>query len=166
MIRRHLALTFVAFHLLAVVNFVYVKAEAYLFSPAGDVLRLYNNVTGIFRDYSYFAPSVAGAVRVGFLIHGRDERTTFVPFAADHREADYRLHAIALACMRNARTRQVFAQSWAARMLGRHADATSVTVMVELLNLPPMIDYRQGTPLKWETIYAGTYERSAVARSL
>lgn len=164
MIKQRAALAFVAFHLLSVLNFLYVKAEDHLPESLGQTFRIYNNMAGIFRDYRYFAPSVVGAVRAGYLIETADGRESFVPFAAAGREADYRYHAIILACMRNPHTRPAFARSWAALILGRRADARRVTVAVELLDLPSMADYRNGKAPKWSSIYAGTFERAPVLR--
>lgn len=125
----------------------------------GEALRLYKNLSGAFRDYTFFAPAVASDVKAGFLLEDTEGHASFVAFRARNREVAFKYNSIVAVSMRDERGRDLFAQSWAALMLGSHPAATSVTVVVDSFVLPPMKEYRAGARPAWQTIYAGTFAR-------
>lgn len=125
----------------------------------GEALRLYKNLSGAFRDYTFFAPNVASDVRAGFLLEDARGGTSFVAFRARNREVAFKYNSIIAVSMRDERGRDLFARSWAAFMLGSQPAAATVTVAVESFVLPPMPEYRAGLRPEWRTLYVGTFAR-------
>lgn len=129
-----------------------------------SIARTYQNVSGTFRDYTFFAPAVASDLRAGFFVEGEEEgRSTFVSVAARNREIGFRYNCIVASCMRDLAGRDLFARSWAALVLGSHPEARSTTVVVEAYDVPTMESYRQGQRPQWDLVYAGTFARRRAA---
>jgi hypothetical protein len=146
-------------HLAAVAGFIWTRAAEEAPGRVGEALRLYKNLSGAFRDYTFFAPAVASDVKAGFLLETADGPASFVAFRARNREVAFKYNSIIASSMRDERGRDLLAQSWAALMLGSHPAATSVTVVVEAFVLPTMPEYRAGARPEWRPIYAGTFAR-------
>jgi hypothetical protein len=131
--------------------------------PAGIVKKAaltYCNVSGTFRDYSFFAPGVASALKAAFLVEeGTGGSPTLVTFGAESREIAFRYGSVMRSGMQDERGRDLFAQSWAALILGNRPSAESVTVMVERMLVPSMDEYRRGQRPEWTAVYAGRFSR-------
>lgn len=148
-------------HLALVCLFIWTDVTE---GPPGRVsgaLRTYRNLSGIFRDYRFFAPAVASDVRAGFFLEAPDGTSTFEAFLADNLEVGFRYHCIVGSGMRDEHLRDLMAQSWSAVMLGAHPEAAMVTVVAESYELPPMRAYAAGALPSWRVIYAGKFDRTA-----
>jgi hypothetical protein len=131
--------------------------------PAGILRRFaltYCNLSGTFRDYSFFAPGVASALKTGFLVEetGGGE-PILVRFGSESREISFRYGSIMRSGMQDERGRDLFAQSWAALILGSRTGAEKVTVMVERMLVPSMEEYRRGERPAWTAVYVGEFDR-------
>jgi hypothetical protein len=150
-----------AAHFALVCLFIWTDVAETSDSPAHRTMRTYKNLSGIFRDYRFFAPAVASDVRAGFFLERPDGTSTFQAFFAENLEVGFRFHCIIGASMRNDRLRDLMAQSWAAAMLGSHPDVSRVTVVAQSFDLPAMRDYAAGEQPRWKTVYAGSFDRKA-----
>ena len=126
-------------------------------------LVIYQNLSGLFRDYGYFAPRVGTDLRATFLLELRSGGTEVFNFTSNNQEASLRYNNILMASMRDEQGRDLFSRSLAAKVLGERVDATKVTIVVEGRNIPEMRDYQQGMRPEWYLVYAGTFNRSIVA---
>lgn len=146
-------------HLAYVISFVWLGFGR-VRGAFTSTLLTYGNLSGTFRDYSFFAPNVASAIKVGFLVEdaeGSDPK--LVTFDADSREIVFRYSCIMKAGMQDVRVRDLFAQSWAALVLSSEPTAKRVTVMAHRMILPSMDAYRRGQRPVWKPIYAGEFVR-------
>jgi hypothetical protein len=148
-------------HLVSVAVFIWSGFPGDRTGTAPGVLRAYRNASGTFRDYAFFAPSVASDVKAGFVVSDRGGHATFIHFAAANREIDFRFNCVIAACMRDPRGRDLFARSWAAMLLGGTPGADRVGVVVKALDVPTMRRYREGSRTQWSTVYVGEFERRA-----
>jgi len=146
-------------HLTSVVVFIWTdfsqNTNHWLFS----VLRTYRNLSGSFRDYTFFAPAVASDLKVAFVLEDTAGRSTVTSFSAKNAEIGFRYNCIIASCLRDAKGRDLFAQSWAALMLGRRDGADRVTVIAKALVVPTMEESRRGRRPEWKTVYAGLFGR-------
>lgn len=131
--------------------------------PAGilkSTVLTYCNLSGTFRDYTFFAPGVASALKAAFLVEDTaGGEPTLVSFGAESREISFRYGSIMRSGMQDERGRDLFAQSWSALVLGNRPSAESVTVMVERMIVPSMEEYRRGQRPQWVPVYAGKFSR-------
>ena len=148
-----------ALHLALVCLFVWTDLSEASGSPARATLGTYKNLSGIFRDYRFFAPAVASDMRAGFFVERPDGTSEFHSFLADNLEVGFRYNCIVGASMRDEKLRDLMAQSWAARMLGAHPDAARVTVVAQSFQLPAMRAFAAGARPSWQVVYAGTFDR-------
>jgi hypothetical protein len=161
-VKKILATSLVLLHLLSVSVFLWTDFPRDSAPGEHAALRLYLNLSGSFRDYTYFAPSVASDMKAAFLVEDAGGRARLVNFTSANKEADFRYSCIINACMRQPWGRDLFAQSWAAALLGSEPEAERVTVIVGRHDLPTMEDYRRGRRPQWLTIYAGEFARRAL----
>ncbi len=118
----------------------------------------YSNLSGTFRDYSFFAPSVASALKAAFLVEVADGGLpTLVMFGTESREIAFRYSSIMRSGMQEERGRDLFAQSWSALVLGNRPAAESVTVMVKWMLVPSMEEYHRGQRPEWKPLYVGRF---------
>lgn len=148
-------------HLALVCLFIWTDITETSESAAGDSLRTYRNLSGIFRDYRFFAPRVASDVRAGFFLEQADGTSQFQAFLADNLEVGFRYHCIVGSGMRDKYLRDLMAQSWAAVMLDANPEAAMVTVVAQSYELPPMRAYAAGARPSWKVVYAGKFDRTA-----
>jgi hypothetical protein len=139
--------------------FVWTDASEVSGSPVHRALRTYKNLSGVFRDYRFFAPAVASDMRAGFFLEQADGTTEFEAFATDNRELSLRYHCIIASSMRDERLRDLMARSWSAVMLGSHPDATRVTVVAQAFALPSMSAFVAGQEPRWNVVYAAAFDR-------
>lgn len=154
-------------HLVLVCIFVWTEAAEASGGPAHRAMRTYKNLSGVFRDYRFFAPKVASDMRAGFFLEEPDGTSTFEAFAADNAEVGLRYHCLVASSMRNERLRDLMARSWSAVMLGSRPWATRVTVVAQAYELPTMAAFAAGQAPRWNVVYAGVFggaERRAGAR--
>lgn len=165
-VREALCAGLVLMHLASVVGFIWTDIPG---SPAPGLveswLRLYQNLSGSFRDYRFFAPSVASDTKAGFLLQNAAGEYRLVNFSAPNREIGFRYSCI-IATMRDQRAQDLFARSWAAFLLGNDSTAQKVVVMVKAFMVPTMAEYREGSRPEWRLVYGGEFERTdtSVAR--
>jgi hypothetical protein len=157
--RKLLAISFILLHLSLVVAFIYTPLTRQVPSLLGSGLKIYKNLTGIPKGYSYFAPSVRSDMKAGFFLETTDGRTEFFAFTSDNAEIAFRYYRIVFATMRKPRGRDLLAHSWAAMLLGNRSDAAKLTIIVKTFDVPTMADFRNGKQPEWKTIYAGEFER-------
>jgi len=148
-----------ALHLALVGLFIWTDASETSSSPVHGMLRTYKNLSGIFRDYRFFAPSVASDMRAGFFLEHADGTSEFEPFVSDNLEVDFRYNCIIGSGMHDGKLRDVMAQSWSAVMLGSHPEAARVTVVAQSFELPPMKAFAAGARPSWKVVYAGKFDR-------
>jgi hypothetical protein len=129
-------------------------------TAAESVLHVYQSLSGTWRNYAFFAPDVASGYRAAFVLDDAPGAgSTFVDLIGDNREITFRYDVIIAAGMKSANTREIFAQSWAALLLGTRPDVSQVTVIVDRLDMPGMAAYRAGRRLVWKRIYVGVFDR-------
>jgi hypothetical protein len=58
-------------------------------------------------------------------------------------------------------SRMRLVKSWAAVMFTRHPNASSLTVVVEVYDVPTMAEYRAGSRPAWRIIYRAQLQRGA-----
>lgn len=148
-----------ALHLALVCVFIWSDASEASDGPLHRTLRTYKNLSGIFRDYRFFAPAVASDVRAGFFLEQPDGTSAFQAFLADNLEVGFRYSCIVGSSMRDEKLRDVMAQSWAAVMLSNHPEAARVTVVAQSYELPTLRDYAAGRRPSWKVVYAGKFDR-------
>jgi hypothetical protein len=129
-------------------------------STDSSVLRLYRAVSGLFRDYSFFAPTVSSGVRLGFLVDA-PEGPIFEPLSHPNAEVMLRVQCIAGNAINDLPGRELLGRSLAATALGRHPDVETVTVVGQRQDLPSAEDYRAGARPRWETLFLADYSRKA-----
>ena len=127
-------------------------------------LETYQNFSGLFRDYSFFAPRVGTDLRAAFLLEFQSGETKVFSFTSNNREANFRYNNIVVSSMRDERGRDLFARSWAAKVLGEQTDAKKVTIVVESMDLPKMQEFKQGVQPEWRLVYVGTFDRKNVTK--
>lgn len=128
--------------------------------PLKSAALTYCNLSGTFRDYTFFAPGVASALKAGFLVEEVEgEPATLVTFGSDSREISFRYGSIMRSGMQDERGRDLFAQSWSALILGNRPGAKKVTVLVSRMLVPAMDEYRRGQRPEWAPVYVGEFSR-------
>ena len=148
-------------HVLSVVMFIWTDLVER--APANTVapwLRLYQSLSGSFRDYRFFAPSVANDAKAGFLLKSKTGELRVINFASTSKEINFRYNCI-ISSMRDTRAQDLFARSWAAFLLGAYPDADSVAVAVKAFIIPSRADYRRGVQPDWRLVYASEFARTA-----
>lgn len=128
--------------------------------PVARTLRTYRSVAGLFRDYSFFAPNVSSGTRVGFMLETR-QGSRFEPLTHRNPEVARRLQCIASTALNERKARELLGRSLAATALGKHPDATAVTVVGQKHELPSPEAYRAGARPTWQTLYAQDFARKA-----
>lgn len=146
-------------HLAFLTSFVWLGIDRLPPGPVTNALSTYGSLSGCFRDYSFFAPNVASGIKATFIVEDPSRGHKLVTFDSGSREMVFRYSGIIASGMLDVRARDLFAQSWAALVLGGEPSAQSVTVIVERMSLPSMTEYRHGERPEWQTIYAGEFAR-------
>ncbi|MEM7676296.1 MAG: hypothetical protein AAF449_09870 [Myxococcota bacterium] len=147
-------------------SFVVVFVVTRLFSAdmvwKTRALASYANLTGVFRDYSFFAPGVASGTRAAFVVRTDDDSAPeIVHLDSDSREIMFRLSCLVKSGRYDEKVEDLFAQSWATVMFNQRPRASSVTVMVQTQKLPSMQEYRAGRRPEWFHSYVAEFERRA-----
>lgn len=124
----------------------------------GGALDTYRSAAGLGTDYSFFAPAVASAMRVGFVLETPGGRR-FEPLEPDGANAEVRLRVgcVTSAVLADTATREVMSTSLAALALNRNPDATSVTVVGQRHDLPTADAWVHGERAKWTTIFTAEF---------
>ncbi|CAM4034135.1 hypothetical protein G4177_05340 [Corallococcus sp. ZKHCc1 1396] len=126
-------------------------------SAVNTWIRGYAHWTGAGSRFSFFAPGVSPAVRVAFDVERPDGERVKDDFQFDNSALNVRVYAMLLRFGLND-GQDKMARAWAASMFGRHADARSVTVRMEVLEVPTMEAHREGAPLVWTETYRAVFE--------
>ncbi|HMN96695.1 MAG TPA: hypothetical protein PKC43_09645 [Phycisphaerales bacterium] len=149
----------IALHLAMVALFVFTGYPGDRRGLIADGLRTWRNLAGIFRDYTFFAPRVATDTKVAFLVEREGGGSRVVTLDSPTREGAFRINCVVNACLRDERARDLFAQSWAAGVLGADPEAIRVSVLAMAFEIPTMAAYREGERPRWLPLYAGAFER-------
>lgn len=126
----------------------------------GGALHTYRSAAGLGTDYSFFAPAVASAMRVGFVLD-TPSGPRFEPLEPHSANAEVRLRVgcVTSAVLAQTTTREVMTASLAALALGRNPDATSVTVVGQRHDLPAPTAWVLGERPTWTTLFAAQFGR-------
>lgn len=166
MTRRHaLATCAAACHLLLVVcgatGWAFFGGDPAEDNLAEEAVRLYGALSGAENGYGFFAPGVSSQIRATFTLTDAAGRTwTDTLEEGMGAEATLRVGSgVSLAAFDG--VRESLARSWAATMFARHPAARSVTIRIDVYDLPTMTDYRAGARPCWLPVYEATAERDA-----
>lgn len=171
-LKQKLMLGFAAAHLVLVVCGAASVAPVPRGNPAGETLACYAAASGADNGYGFFAPGVGPQFRTRFILSDGEGRTWSEDLQiGNSQEANLRFTGISslLVTMEPPLQHRIL-QSFAATMFGRHADAQSVTVRVEMLgfdrspnesDFPTMAEYRSGVRPKWLPLMEATFQRSS-----
>lgn len=129
-------------------------------SVLDGALDSYRSAAGLGTDYSFFAPAVASAMRVGFVLE-TPGGPRFEPLEPERANAEVRLRVgcVTSAVLAETNTREVMTTSLAALALGRNPDATAVTVVGQRHDLPPPSAWVSGERSKWTTLFTAQFGR-------
>lgn len=158
-LKKIIQTSLVLLHLMTVAAFLWAGFPGDSSGRLSDALRTYNNLSGSFRDYTYFAPAVGDNYKAAFILEDARGQSRLINFISDNREVDLRFQCIITVGMRREVLRDVFSQSWAALLFGSNPNAQKVTVMARRASVPTMADYRRGQRPSWVTVYAGEFAR-------
>ncbi|WP_437283695.1 hypothetical protein WME90_33585 [Sorangium sp. So ce375] len=122
----------------------------------GSVVAYYSALSGADSGYNFFAPSVSALPWARFQV--TDARGRVIPDVLEsgaNQEADLRVRSIVALFMieEDESLRRSLAASWAGKVLARYPGAASVTVRLEVCDLPSMQEYREGERPTWGLIY-------------
>ena len=135
--------------------------------PWGSSLHSYAMMSGADAQYGFYAPNVGTYWRTRFDLRDEPGRTWSDSFdTARSREARLRLEGADLPFMngdaeKSPELRHHVEKSMAAAMFNRHPSAVSVTVFVEVFDVPSMADCRAGKRPRWNLIYEANVQRNA-----
>lgn len=138
--------------------------------PSARIFRWYATISGADNSYSFFAPNVGTQFRARFLLQD-DKGTTWWDTFDQTRSSEAWLRLTGIvesafmsgAAAESPEWRQRLVKSWAATMFTRHIKAVSLTVVVEVYDVPTMADYRAGSRPNWKIVYQAQVERLAPA---
>lgn len=140
-------------------------ATVFTLAPRAELQRflsatwVYRCMTGLYRDYGYFAPAVASDVRAAALLARSDGLTTFVPFDAKGHETRLRINNLLGAALDQKGLRNTIVRSMAASLLGADRKVESAHVIFQRQVMPDMLSYRNGHRPAWRTVYVGRFDR-------
>ena len=138
----------------------------------GKAIAWYGRMSGADSQFGFFAPAVVSNYRTRFNL--QNERGDTWPDRLEQTkstEAALRLEGIVERAFANgaaeesAQRRERLVKSWAAAMFTRHPRAVSLTIVVEVYDVPTMAEYRAGLRPKWEVLYEGRVEREPAGRA-
>ena len=126
----------------------------------GGALHTYRSAAGLGADYSFFAPGVASAMRVGFVLE-TPSGPRFEPLEPERANEEVRLRVgcVVASVLAETGRREALSASLAALALGRNPDATSVTVVGQRHDLPPPSEWVNGQRAKWTTLFTSQFGR-------
>jgi hypothetical protein len=129
-------------------------------SVPGQALQAYAKLSGADGQYGFYAPEVGAPSRATFILQDNQGSTWSDSLQkATGAEARLRLEGSVECAFANGaaqqlpKVRQRLVKSWAATMLTRHPRAVSVTVVVEVCDIPTMAEYRDGLRPNWIVVY-------------
>jgi hypothetical protein len=116
-------------------------------------------MSGADSGYGFFAPSVGSQTRAVFTLSDGAGRTWTDTFdEGGNHEVQLRLGSMVSNTSYEG-LRRGLAASWSGKLFARHPDAHEVRVRIELYDLPPMDEYRDGARPEWRTVYEATFLR-------
>lgn len=124
-----------------------------------EVSAVYRASTGLFRDYGYFAPSVASDARAAALLERPGEGSAFVPIGSEHHEVSFRINNLIMGALKEEKLRDTMLRSWAAALIGADARNTSARIVLQSYVVPTMLAYQDGQRPEWRTVYTGRFDR-------
>lgn len=136
--------------------------------PLAQMFRWYATMSGANSQYGFYAPEVGDHCRARFLLHDEADSTWCDSFEQmNSPEARLRLVGTAEAAFANGAAqesparRERLVKSWAAAMFTRHPGAASLTVVVEVYDVPTRADYQAGSRPSWKVAYQAQVRRDA-----
>src|SRR5262249_49107670 len=125
-----------------------------------QVVQAYAKLSGADGQYGFYAPEVGAQYRARFILQDNQGNTRCDGLdEATCPEARLRLGGSVECVFANGTAEQVpklrkrRVKSWAAAMFTRHPGAVTVTVVVEVWNIPTMAEYRDGLRPNWISVY-------------
>lgn len=138
----------------------------------GKAVECYGRMTGSGSQFSFYAPAVVARFRTRFILQdARGDTWTDSLEQTKNQEAGLRLEGMIERAFANgaaeesALRRERLVKSWGAAMFNRHSRAASLTIVVEVYDVPTMSDYRVGRRPSWETLYEARVEREPAGRT-
>ena len=139
-------------------------------SVPSHMVRWYAKLSGADSHYGFYAPEVGAEYRARFILQDQHGSTWGDIFEeAKSPEARLRQQGIVHLGFANAEAeespdlRKSLVKSWAARMFTRHPSAVSLTVLVEVYDVPTMAKYRSGVRPTWAVAYQAQVHRDSSA---
>ena len=154
---QFLMIFFAVMHLSVISLFIWTDIAYRYPESIGRWTSLYMNYAGSNRDYSFFAPSVANALRAVCVVNDSSGIVQVYKIGTPDRETNFRFDCLISACMRKQEGMDMFSQSWAAFYLSHHPHASSATIISQTYEIPPIKAYQRGEQSFWRTIYTGTF---------
>jgi hypothetical protein len=125
----------------------------------GHGLRVVRGYTGSDASYAFFAPGVSSTVRATFtMTDANGKQWTDTLDAGMSREAQLRIGSGVGMTGAFPNLLPAFVHSWAATMLGRHPTAETVTVSIEVYEVPPMDAAKSGQRPEWIQVFPAPEE--------
>ena len=136
--------------------------------PAAQLVQWYGTMSGARSQYGFYAPEVGARYRPRFILQDDHEFTWCDSFAETASpEAQLRLEGTVEAAFANGApeespaSRQRLIKSWAAVMFNRHPSASSLTVVIEVYDIPFMAEFRAGSRPSWRAVYEAQLRRDS-----
>ncbi len=148
---------FAGMHLSIISLFIWTDTAYRYPESIGRWMSLYMNYVGSNRDYSFFAPSVANALRAVCVVGDSLGVAQVYKIGTPDREANFRIDCLISACMRKQEGMDMFSQSLAAFYLSHYPHASKATIISQSYQIPAINAYQKGARPFWTTIYTGTF---------
>jgi len=155
------------FHLV-LVGFGAAKFSFWDYGRMGQVIERYGLYTGSSRAFDFFAPGVGPSMRAQFDLYNRDGKLlgSDIIQESSNRECYLRVSNIVDIMGRRVDDpviRKIMGASWAAKVLGRHPEASRVLIRMEHYDIPSMQEYAAGMRWGWEPLYQVHFEKKRKA---
>jgi hypothetical protein len=136
----------------------------------GNALGYFSFASGASNSYGFFAPDVAGQLRVLFDIAQEDGKTATIPLQiTSSHEADLRLGNIVDHYFSEDEDpeslQRGLATSFAGKIFARYPKARTVAVRFEVLEPVSWDEYDSGRRPEWAALYETTFELNKVGAS-
>jgi hypothetical protein len=129
-------------------------------SAPGHSVQWYARMSGADSRFGFYAPAVGSEYRARFVLHDQFGGTWRDVFEeAKSPEARLRQQGIinwgfeSAAERDSSEVRQRLVKSWSTTMFKRHPSAVSLSVVIEVYDVPTMSEYRAGSRPSWKTLY-------------
>ena len=160
-VRKSLIAAAAAVHF-AFVFSVVTHAHDFMLHHAGFAIvtgltEYYSAVTFANRNFGFFAPSVTSDWNVSIVARGRNMQPRETFFRASNREMAVKMYSLAGHFAETPDTMNLFARSWAVRVMNEQQAADRVDIVVTQNRIPTMAEYRRGVRITAEPFYRTTF---------